>query len=94
MAAIATSVNNPAETRPTESPKLSKPMARPPRMTVKLSHERKVRSLAKKTLGSTRVGRAIRFPASRISKASEEKREGSVMGFRLISIPGADWRRG
>jgi hypothetical protein len=31
-------------------------------MTVKLSHERKVRSLAKKTLGSTRVGSAIRFP--------------------------------
>ena len=33
-------------------------------MTVKLSHERKVRSLAKKTLGSTRVGRAIRLPGS------------------------------
>jgi len=31
-------------------------------MTVKFIHERKVRSLAKKTLGSTRVGRAIRFP--------------------------------
>lgn len=31
-------------------------------MTVKFSQERKVRSLAKKTLGSTRVGRAIRFP--------------------------------
>jgi len=31
-------------------------------MTVKLSHERKVRSLAKKTFGSTRVGRAIRLP--------------------------------
>lgn len=31
-------------------------------MTVKLSHERKVRSLAKKTLGSTRVGRAMRLP--------------------------------
>lgn len=38
-------------------------MARPPRMTVKLSQERKVRSLAKKTLGSTRVGRAMRLPA-------------------------------
>lgn len=37
-------------------------MASPPRMTVKLSHERKVRSLAKKTLGSTRVGRAMRLP--------------------------------
>ena len=31
-------------------------------MTVKLSQERKVRSLAKKTLGSTRVGRAMRLP--------------------------------
>lgn len=29
---------------------------------MKLSHERKVRSLAKKTLGSTRVGRAMRLP--------------------------------
>ena len=32
---IATSVNRPAEMRPTESPKLSRPMARPPRRTVK-----------------------------------------------------------
>jgi len=37
-------------------------MARPPRTTVKLSQERKVRSLAKKTLGSTRTGRAMRLP--------------------------------
>lgn len=37
-------------------------MAKPPRITVKFSHERKVRSLAKNTLGSTRVGRAIRLP--------------------------------
>lgn len=55
-------VNKPAEMRPTLSPKLSRPMARPPRMMVKLSQERKVRSLAKKTLGSTRVGREMRFP--------------------------------
>jgi hypothetical protein len=32
-------------------------------MTVKFSHERKVRSFAKKTLGSTRLGSAIRLPA-------------------------------
>lgn len=44
------------------SPKLRRPTARPPRMTVKFSHERKVRSFAKKTFGSTRVGRAIRLP--------------------------------
>jgi hypothetical protein len=62
MAAIATRVKRPAEMRPTESPKLSRPTARPPRMTVKLSHDRKVRSLAKKTLGSTRVGMAIFLP--------------------------------
>jgi hypothetical protein len=41
---------------------LSKPSPRPPRMTVKLSQERKVRSLAKNTFGSTRVGRAILLP--------------------------------
>ena len=64
MAAIATNVNRPAEIWPTLSPKLRSPTARPPRITVKLSHERKVRSLAKKTLGSTRVGRAIRLPAT------------------------------
>ena len=62
MAAIATSVNRPADIRPTESPKFRSPTARPPRMTVKLSHDRNVRSLAKKTLGSTLVGRAILLP--------------------------------
>lgn len=62
MAAMATRVKRPADMRPIESPKLSRPTARPPRMTVKLSHERNVRSLAKKTLGSTRVGRAMRLP--------------------------------
>ena len=41
-------------------------------MTVKLSHERKVRSLAKKTLGSTRVGRAMRLPGVKdISRCRE-----------------------
>lgn len=65
MAAMAMMVNRPADMRPTRSPKLRRPMARPPRMTVKLSHERKVRSLAKKTLGSTRVGRAILLPVCR-----------------------------
>jgi hypothetical protein len=44
------------------SPKFSMPIARAPRMTVKFSHDRKVRSLAKNTLGSTRVGSAIRLP--------------------------------
>jgi hypothetical protein len=62
MAAMAMMVKRPAEIRPTRSPKFSRPIAKPPRMTVKLSQERKVRSLAKKTLGSTRVGRAMRLP--------------------------------
>lgn len=45
-----------------EVPKLSMPTARAPRSTLKFSQERKVRSLAKKTLGSMRVGRAMRLP--------------------------------
>lgn len=65
IAAMAMIVKRPAEMRPIRSPKLSRPTANPPRMTVKLSQERKVRSLAKKTLGSTRVGRAILLPVFR-----------------------------
>ena len=65
MTPIATRVNKPAEIWPTRSPKLSKPTARPPRTTVKLSHERNVRSLAKKTFGSTLTGSAIRLPGAR-----------------------------
>lgn len=63
MVAMATTVKRTADVRPMLSPKLRSPTARPPSRTVKLSHERKVRSLAKKTLGSTRVGRAMRLPA-------------------------------
>jgi hypothetical protein len=62
IAIIATMVNKPALILPILSPKLRRPIASPPRMTVKLSHERKVRSFAKNTLGSTRVGRAMRLP--------------------------------
>ena len=47
-------------------------MDRPPKMTVKLSQERKVRSFAKNTLGSTLVGRAIRFPGALWSKGWED----------------------
>lgn len=59
---MATTVKRKAEIKAGRSPKFSIPIASAPRMTVKLSHERKVRSLAKKTLGSTRVGRAMRLP--------------------------------
>lgn len=59
---MATPVKRKAEMKAGLSPKFSMPIASAPRMTVKLSHDRKVRSLAKKTLGSTRVGRAMRLP--------------------------------
>jgi len=42
MVPIATRVNRPAEMRPILSPKFKRPTARPPRMTVKFSHERNV----------------------------------------------------
>ena len=44
-------MNTAAEIRPSRSLlKLSSPIARPPSTTVNCSHERKVRSLAKKTI--------------------------------------------
>ena len=89
IAIMATRVNRPAEILPILSPKLSRPMARPPRMTVKLSHERKVRSLAKKTLGSTRVGRAMRLPVCSIRPPIQGCR-----GSYGPNEPGAVWRRG
>lgn len=64
MVNMATSVNMMEEMKAGRSPKLSMPTARAPRTTVKLSHDRKVRSFAKKTLGSTRVGSAIRLPVT------------------------------
>jgi hypothetical protein len=78
MVAIATPVKRKDEMKAGRSPKLSMPIASAPRMTVKLSHERKVRSLAKKTLGSTRVGSAMRLPVK------ERKLElGGVLGDGL-----------
>lgn len=47
-------------------------------MTVKLSHERKVRSFAKNTLGSTRVGSAMRLPVG-----ERGEREGMVLAGGL-----------
>jgi hypothetical protein len=66
MVNMATPVNRNAEMKATRSPKLSIPMARAPRITVKLSHDKNVRSLAKKTLGSTRVGSAMRLPKEEV----------------------------
>ena len=65
IVAMDTTVNRNAEMKAGRSPKFSMPMARAPRITVKFSHDRNVRSLAKKTLGSTRVGRAIRLPGTK-----------------------------
>lgn len=59
MVNMAMKVNKPALILPIWSPKFNKPTPKDPKMTVKLSHERKVRSLAKKTFGSTLAGRAI-----------------------------------
>ncbi|KAH3667591.1 hypothetical protein OGATHE_003114 [Ogataea polymorpha] len=64
MVPIAINVNKEAEILPTLSPKLRRPIASDPRTTVKFSHERNVLSLAKNTLGSTLVGRAIRLPGA------------------------------
>jgi len=64
MARTATIVKAIADQNAAQSPKFSMPIARAPRMTVKFSHDKKVRSFAKKTLGSTRVGRAIRLPVT------------------------------
>jgi hypothetical protein len=65
MAAMAMMVKRTAEMKAGRSPKFSMPTASAPRMTVKFSHDRNVRSLAKNTLGSTRVGSAIRLPGGR-----------------------------
>jgi len=56
---MAMKVNKPAEILPTESPKLSKPTPKDPKITVKFNHDKKVLSLAKNTFGSTRAGKAI-----------------------------------
>jgi len=67
--AIATKVNPAAEIRPSRSLlKLSSPIARPPKTTVNCSHERKVRSLAKKTTfvsGTRGGGRTFWFDSDR-----------------------------
>ena len=53
-------------------------------MTVKFSQLRKVRSLAKKTLGSTRVGRAMRLPV-KIGSAIGMDGRGVVRGWSTWS---------
>lgn len=54
-----TSVKNMEEILETLSPKFNNPTDSPPSMMVKFNHDKNVLSLAKNTLGSTLVGRAI-----------------------------------
>lgn len=89
IAANAKSVNRPALIWPTRSPKLRRPRARPPTMTVKLSQDRKVRSLAKKTSGLTRMGRAMRLPMCCLCQ-----QEIVWWGQSCEKAPGAVWSRG
>lgn len=79
MMDIATKVNTTAEMRPALSPKFNRPMARVPKITVKLSQDKKVRSLAKKTLGSTRTGSAIRFPGLACNSGVEDVGSGILV---------------
>lgn len=88
---IDTAVKKKAEMKAGRSPKLSMPSERAPRMTVKLSQERNVRSFAKKTLGSTRVGRAMRLPAGFVSHSLPWECRAVV---RRKDLPCVVWRRG
>lgn len=60
-------------------------------MTVKFSQERKVRSLAKKTLGSTRVGRAMRFVEEVVRRGAEDMVDAQFGIWFGISVRGVVW---
>lgn len=77
MTNIAVTVNNMADKRLIRSPKFNKPIASPPSTTVKFSHDKNVRSLAKNTFGSTRTGNAILFPVGS-SKGCEDINDENV----------------
>lgn len=94
MVSMATPVNRKAEMKAGLSPKFSMPIARAPRMTVKLSHDRKVRSLAKKTLGSTRVGSAIRLPVHGETIGQYGGQRTMFLRGEGSCLPGAVWSRG
>lgn len=70
IAPIATNVNSPALMRPTRSPKFNSPIARLPRITVKLSHERKVLSLAKNTCYTNTTSDHVRDENGKLSGVS------------------------
>lgn len=89
IAHTATHVKMTAEIKAVRSPKFSMPTARAPRITVKFSHERKVRSFAKKTLGSTRVGRAMRLPGAVWRRGWEDilKRMTGLTSIWKLGVP-------
>lgn len=75
-----------AEILPTLSPKFNNPAANALSVTVKFNQLKKVRSLAKKTLGSTLVGRAIRLPAVRWSRGCVDMVEELSKGLEVDSL--------
>ena len=77
MVAIATNVNNPALIRDTLSPKLSKPTASPPRMTVKLSQLRQCQS---NVLASGRVIEVCRPSCKHRYGIRDLREEGALVG--------------
>lgn len=85
MVSMATPVNRKAEMKAGRSPKFSIPMARAPKITVKLSHDRNVRSLAKKTFGSTRVGRAIRLPGAVCRRGWLDMLGSGLQGYKWMN---------
>ena len=89
MVAMATPVKRKAEINAGRSPKFNIPIARAPRMTVKFSHDRNVRSLAKNTFGSTRVGSAMRLPTRKILDSTTR-----VARSLRKTAPGAVWSSG
>lgn len=70
----------------TLSPKFSKPTASPPRTTVKWSHDKNVRSLAKETLGSIFTGSAMRLAAVRCNKGCVDMIEWMEWGGRSFRL--------
>lgn len=72
MQPTLTKVKKTEEILETLSPKFSKPTDKPPSIMVKFNHDKNVLSLAKNTLGSTLVGKAIFLFGPFCSNGAEE----------------------
>lgn len=95
--AIATKVKAAALIRPTRSVlKLSRPIASPPRTTVNCSHERNVRSLAKKTTPEPCMIKT--YPSARLGPGVLSGNLAICVSLINLmyrnKIPGWVWRRG